>query len=220
MKKIILIAAVLTALASATCRTASAQSFKDLLNKGKDLLGNEQVQDVISGVAEGLGADILQADICGSWQYKGAAVKFTSDNLLAGAASTLASSQIEEKLDEYLQKIGLKEGAFSYTFNADSTFTNTFLKQQLKGNWSVTSGEDGKTIGLKYGRSEKFDLFTLKATVSIGTEKTEFLFNADKILEFIGKISSTSDNSMLKSLSQLTSQFDGLKIGFEMAKVQ
>ena len=79
-------------------------------------------------------------------------------------------------------------------------------------------GEDGDTLQLKYGKSEKLDFLTLNTTVDIGTDKTEFLFNADRLLDFIGKISSSANNSTLKSLSALTSNYDGLKIGFQVKK--
>lgn len=217
MNKFLAITAI-TAIAIISEAGAAGQSLKDLLNKGKDIVSNENVQDIVGSVTESLGIDLTPDDIKGTWDYSGTAVKFTSDNMLASAASTLASSQVESKLNEYLQKIGLKEGTFNYTFNADSTFTNTFLKQTLKGTYSIVKGNGGDTLQLKYGKSEKLDFLTLNTTVDIGTDKTEFLFNADKLLDFIGKISSSSNNSTLKSLTALTSNYDGLKIGFQVKK--
>ena len=217
MNKFLAITAI-TAIAIISEAGAAGQSLKDLLNKGKDIVSNENVQDIVGSVTESLGIDLTPDDIKGTWDYSGTAVKFTSDNMLASAASTLASSQVESKLNEYLQKIGLKEGTFSYTFNADSTFTNTFLKQTLKGTYSIVKGNGGDTLQLKYGKSEKLDFLTLNTTVDIGTDKTEFLFNADKLLDFIGKISSSSNNSTLESLTALTSNYDGLKIGFQVKK--
>ena len=217
MNKFLAITAI-TAIAIISEAGAAGQSLKDLLNKGKDIVSNENVQDIVGSVTESLGIDLTPDDIKGTWDYSGTAVKFTSDNMLASAASTLASSQVESKLNEYLQKIGLKEGTFSYTFNADSTFTNIFLKQTLKGTYSIVKGNGGDTLQLKYGKSEKLDFLTLNTTVDIGTDKTEFLFNADKLLDFIGKISSSSNNSTLKSLTALTSNYDGLKIGFQVKK--
>lgn len=219
MRKSVIIIAAAFAVTAANMETAAAQSLRDLLNKGKEVIENENVQNVIGTVTEGLGIQLSPDDICGTWNYSGTAVRFTSDNMLAGAASTLASSEIESKLDEYLLKIGLKEGTFSYTFNPDSTFTNTFLKQKLSGTYSIVKDDNGDDIlELKYGKSARLDFLTLSTLVDIGTDRTEFLFNADKLLDFMGKISSTSDNSTLKSLSSLTSQFDGLKIGFEVKK--
>lgn len=216
MKRLLIIAAAAAALLSSA--DIQAQSLKDLLSKGKDLIGNETASDAVGAIAEGLLDKILPADICGSWQYSGPAVKFTSDNMLSSAASTLVSGQIEDKLDQYLQKIGIREGSFGYTFSEDSTFTTTFLKQNLKGTYSVQEEEDGSVIELKYGQNTKLNLLTMRMKIYVGTEKTQFLFNADKLLDFLGKISSSSDNSMLKSLSALAGSYDGLLLGFEVTR--
>ncbi len=58
------------------------QSFKDLLNKGKDVAGS---------VVEQL--DVIPKNIEGNWEFSGSAVKFTGDNVLMNAASELAPSR-------------------------------------------------------------------------------------------------------------------------------
>ena len=58
------------------------QSFKDLLNKGKDVAGS---------VVEQL--DVIPKYIEGKWEFSGSAVKFTGDNVLMNAASELAPSR-------------------------------------------------------------------------------------------------------------------------------
>lgn len=214
MKPVIAIVTIMVSgILSGHC--AYAQSFRDLLDKGKEMLDNSNVGDIAADIISGTGNGLTAENICGTWNYVGTAIRFTSDNALADAASVLASKEIEEKFDGYLQKIGLKEGAFSYTFNQDSTFSTTFLKQDLKGTYSIS---DGDIIELRYGKSDKFDFMHLSPSVSISAWSAEFLFNADKLLDFIGKISSTSGNSTLKSLSEIAGQFDGMKIGFELKR--
>lgn len=217
MKRNLIIAAVAAA-ALLSSADIHAQSLKDLFNKGKEIISNENVSDAVSSITEGLLDKIIPSDICGSWEYAGPAVKFTSDNMLSSAASTLVSSQIEDKLSQYLQAIGIKEGSFGYTFSEDSTFTTTFLKQDINGTYSIQESEDISEIELKYGKNTKLDLLTMHMKINVGTEKTQFLFNADKLLDFLGKISSASDNSLLKSLSALTDSYDGLLLGFEVTR--
>jgi len=138
--------------------------------------------------------------------------------MLSNAASSLVSGQIEDKLGQYIQMIGIKEGSFGYTFSQDSTFTTTFLNQEINGTYSIQENEEGSEIQLRYGKNSKLDLLTMRMKIYVGTEKTQFLFNADKLLDFLGKISSSSDNSLLKSLTALTSSYDGLLLGFEVAR--
>lgn len=183
------------------------QSLKDLFNK-------ETIRDIAGSVVEQL--DVLPKNIEGTWEYAGTAVKFTGDNILTTAASQIASGQIETRLDEYLQIVGIREGAFSYTFNADSTFTTSFNKMDFPGRY--TFSEEANTIELDYGKNEKLRGITLKTQVSVSLTSMELLFNADKLLDFINKISSSAGNSKLSMLNALTSQYDGLKIGFELTR--
>ncbi len=183
------------------------QSLKNLLNK-------ENLKEAVGSVVQQL--DVIPKNISGNWEYTGVAVKFTGDNVLMNAASDLAASQIEDKLDEYLQKIGLKQGAFGYTFSTDSTFTTTFNKMKFQGKYTFSSEEN--FIELDYGRNDKLKGIVLKTQVSVGLSYMELLFNADKLLDFIGKISSTSGDSKLGILNSLVNQYDGMKIGFELSR--
>lgn len=196
---------IAAAFLAAICPSAYGQSLKDLLNK-------KSIEGIVNTVVDQL--DIIPENITGDWEYKGTAVKFTGDNILMNAASEVASAQVEEKLDEYLQVIGLKEGAFGYTFDADSTFTTTFNKMKFPGRYTFSPEED--TIELDYGKTERLKGISLKTTVSVTPTNMELLFNADKLLEFIGKISSSVGDSKLSVLSSLVSQYDGMKIGFEL----
>ena len=186
---------------------AKGQSLKDLLNK-------DNIKKAVETVADKL--DVLPENITGTWEYTGAAVKFTSDNVLMSAASELAAGQVEDKLDEYLQKTGLRQGTFSYVFETDSTFTTVFNKMKFPGRYTFSPEED--TIELDYGKTERLKGISLKTTVSVTPTNMELLFNADKLLEFIGKISSSAGDSKLSVLSSLVSQYDGMKIGFELGR--
>lgn len=183
------------------------QSFKDLLNKGKDVVGS---------VVEQL--DVIPKNIEGNWEFSGSAVKFTGDNVLMNAASELAAGKVEDQLNEYLQKAGIRQGLFSYVFNADGTFTTTFNKMNFSGQYTF-SQEEG-TIELDYGKNEKLKGVSLKTDVSVSLNSMQLLFNADKLLDFISKITSTVGDSKIGALTSLIDQYDGLKIGFELSRVK
>ena len=183
------------------------QSFKNLLNKGKDVVGS---------VVEQL--DVIPKNIEGNWEFSGSAVKFTGDNVLMNAASELAAGKVEDQLNEYLQKVGIRQGLFSYVFNADGTFTTTFNKMNFSGQYTF-SQEEG-TIELDYGKNEKLKGVSLKTDVSVSLNSMQLLFNADKLLDFISKSTSTVGDSKIGALTSLIDQYDGLKIGFELSRVK
>lgn len=204
MKKTVMIMAALLFVGVAQ---VYGQSFKDLLNKGKDVVGP---------VVEQL--DVIPKNIEGNWEFSGSAVKFTGDNVLMNAASELAAGKVEDQLNEYLQKVGIRQGLFSYVFNADGTFTTTFNKMNFSGQYTF-SQEEG-TIELDYGKNEKLKGVSLKTDVSVSLNSMQLLFNADKLLDFISKISSTVGDSKIGALTSLIDQYDGLKIGFELSRVK
>lgn len=204
MKKTVMIMAALLFVGVAQ---VYGQSFKDLLNKGKDVVGS---------VVEQL--DVIPKNIEGNWEFSGSAVKFTGDNVLMNAASELAAGKVEDQLNEYLQKVGIRQGLFSYVFNPDGTFTTTFSKMNFSGQYTF-SQEEG-TIELDYGKNEKLKGVSLKTDVSVSLNSMQLLFNADKLLDFISKITSTVGDSKIGALASLIDQYDGLKIGFELSRVK
>lgn len=117
MKKNILFIAWV-ALFSLFASNSQAQSLKDLLNKDNI----SKVVNAITGTPETI-------DMTGTWTYSGSAVEFESDNLLMKAGGAAAATMAENKLNEQLSKVGIKEGQMSFTFNADSTFTSTIKKE-------------------------------------------------------------------------------------------
>lgn len=189
--------------------SASAQSLKDLLKKATSSSTIQEVVETVTGIS-------LQADIKGTWDYSGIAVKLESNDLVKNAAAGVAAGQVEEKLDQYVQKVGIKAGAFGFVFNEDKTFTTTFLGKSIPGTYSLD--ESTKTLTLTYGASSFMKGFTMTATANVTSSQLDLMFKADKLLEFIGKISSSSKNATLATISAVAEQYDGMKIGFELAR--
>ena len=189
-------------------QTASAQTLKDILGKVKN---NSTVSDIVEKVT---GIDISKGDIKGTWNYTGSAIKLESEDLMKSAAAGIAATQIENKMDEYLAKAGLQRGAFSFTFNEDNTFTTTVKGKTFNGTY--TFSEEDAVINLKYGKSLKSTGVT--ATAQLNGTTLELLFKADKLLDLIGKLTSATSNSTLKTIGTLAGQYDGMKIGLELQK--
>lgn len=197
-------------MAGALClagQTASAQSLTDLLKKVTD-------NDVVKNVVENVTGTTLPVDVKGTWTYSGTAVKFESDDILKSTAASLAASQVEDKLDQYVAKVGIKAGTFSFTFKEDKTFTATVKGKNFNGTYTLS--EDYKTISLQFGKT--FGLKPFTAAVSATSSQLDLLFQADKLLELLGKLTSSSSNSTLKTVGTLVNQYDGMKLGLELKK--
>lgn len=176
-----------------------AQSLKDLLNK-------ENIEKVVNAVT-----DNNHVNMTGTWNYTGTALEFESDNLLQKAGGSLASATVEKKLDEQLEKIGIKPGQLSFTFNADSTFTVSVGSKPLKGTYSYDASTQKANLKLA-------KIVGLNAKVNCTSSQLDLLFNADKLLQLLTSLSSKSNNNTLKSIGSLAESYDGMLVGLGMEK--
>ena len=201
---------IISIMAAAVClagQTASAQTLKDLLKKATN---NETVKNVVESVT----GTTLPVDVKGTWTYSGTAVKFESEDLLKSTAASLAAGQVEDKLDEYVQKVGIKAGTFSFTFNEDKTFVVTVKGKNFNGTYTVS--EDYKTMTLQFGKTFATKPFT--AAISATSTQLDLLFQADKLLELLEKLTASSNNATLKTVSTIAGQYDGMQLGLELKK--
>jgi hypothetical protein len=201
---------IISIMAMAVClagQTASAQTLKDLLKKATN---NETVKNVVESVT----GTTLPVDVKGTWTYSGTAVKFESEDLLKSTAASLAAGQVEDKLDEDVQKVGSKAGTFSFTFNEDQTFVVTVKGKNFNGTYTVS--EDYKTMTLQFGKTFATKPFT--AAISATSAQLDLLFQADKLLELLEKLTASSNNATLKTVSTIAGQYDGMQLGLELKK--
>ncbi|MBC8603849.1 DUF4923 family protein [Parabacteroides acidifaciens] len=186
---------------------AYGQSIKDILNSAA-------VKDAVTAVTGG--KKLTVENLAGTWTYVNPGIQLEGDNALKNVAASVAASEMEKKLKEYCAKVGIVEGAFNYTFNSDSTFTNVLKGKTLKGTYSFNADE--KTMELHYGKIGKSKLTTMTAHVVLSNDELSLLFDADKLLDFLTKLSAVSKNTTLQTLNKLASQYDGMMLGFELKK--
>lgn len=182
----------------------------------KDILQSSAVKDAVTAVTGG--KKLTVENLQGTWTYVRPAIRLESDNTLKNIAAGVASSEAEKKMKEYCAKVGIVEGIFNYTFQTDSSFTNTLKKGSLKGTYSFDA--DQKILSLHYalGKSRKVTFTTLTAEVVLTGEELTLLFNADKLLKFLSLVSSVSGNATLQAIQKLAEQYDGMQLGFDLQK--
>lgn len=188
---------------------ASAQKLGNLLKKAAS---SDVVNSVINTYVPGANAVSLP----GSWSYTGAAVSLSGETAVSNIAGTAVTSGIENKIDGYLQKIGVKPGAVHFTFNEDKTFTSTFFGINLSGTWQIN--DEAKRVTLQYGKVMKY--LSMTGTLTRTSEGCEILFDADRFLTFIKSALSFAGkgSTAASGLSSLTSSYKGMKLGYKLAK--
>lgn len=178
---------------------SQAQSLKDLFNK-------DNIEKVVNAVT-----NKDNTDMTGTWMFTGSALEFESDNLLQKAGGSLAASAVEQKLNEQLEKIGIKAGELTFVFNADSTFTATVGNKPLNGSYSYD--RSAQKVNLKFAK-----IIGLNAKVNCTSSSMDLLFNADKLLQLLTYLSSKSSNTTLKTIGSLAETYDGMLVGLGLEK--
>lgn len=182
----------------------------------KDILQSSAVKDAVTAVTGGKKLSVENLE--GTWTYVRPALRLESDNTLKNIAAGVASSEAEKKMKEYCAKVGIVEGIFNYTFQKDSTFTNTLKKGNLQGTYTFDA--DKKILSLHYtlGKNRKTTLTTLTAEVVLAGQELTLLFNADKLLKFLSLVSSVSGSATLQAIQKLADQYEGMQLGFDLEK--
>ena len=186
---------------------SQAQSLGDVLNA----IGSQQGSSVAQGLTSVFSSDkqATAEKLIGTWNYTEPAIVFTSDNILAKAASKIAANKVESKLQEQLSKYGIKPGTFTMTFNEDGTFTETLKGKTTKGTWQV---KDSKLILSVVG------IQALSITTQIDGKDLQFVTDATKLLNLFKTIGAKSSNSSIKTVASLMKSVKGMQAGITMRK--
>ena len=186
---------------------SQAQSLGDVLNA----IGSQQGSDVAQGLTSIFSSEkqATAEKIVGTWVYTEPVIVFTSDNILAKAASKIAANKVEKKLQEQLSKYGIKPGTFSMTFNQDGTFTETLKGKKTQGTWQVKNSKLILSIaGVK----------ALSITTQIDGKDLQFVTDATKLLNLFKTMGAKSSNQNIQTIASLMKSVNGMQAGITMKK--
>lgn len=166
---------------------------------------------VVNAITSVIGLDKVSAqNLIGSWTYSGPGCAFTSENLLAKAGGEVAAAQIEQKLQPYYQQVGISASNTQITFKQDGTFSSKIAGTNFSGTY--TFDESSQQIKLK-GMLLSINCYTKREINGIS-----ILFEAKKLLTVLQTMSALSGNSNLQTIGDLSKQYDGVRVGFDMKR--
>jgi len=179
--------------------------------------GNNTTGDLttslLTGVIGSLMNNTQSGSIIGTWVYSEPSVEFTSENLLAQAGGMIAANQAVTKLAPYYEKVGIKPGTFTMTFNQDNSCLVTIAGKTQQANYTYDQNAHtlritGQVIGLSFG--------TAYATIS--STQMSLTLDSSKLLDVAKNVSSKSQNSTVNAISSIASAFNGMKTGFKFVR--
>ena len=195
--------------------SASVNAQNDLGNILGNVLGaatgNSSGGDLVSTLTSVFSSDkqASKNNIIGTWSYTEPAIVFTSDNILAKAASKVAANKLENKLQSYLTKYGIKPGTFTMTFNEDGTYTRTLNGKTAKGTWTIKDSKLMLTIaGIK----------TIAVTTQIDGQDMQFVTDATKLLNLFKSFGAKSTNANIQTITSLMKSINGMQAGITLHK--
>ena len=203
MKKNVLKAAALSVMMMFSAQV-SAQTLGDVLGA----LSNDNVASNLTSVFSS-NKQATAEKIIGTWSYTEPAIVFTSNNLLAKAASKIAANKVESKIQEQLSKYGIAPGTFSMTFKEDGTFTETLKGKTTQGTWTV---QDSKLVLSVAG------VKALSITTQIDGKDLQFVTDATKLLNLFKTLGAKSSNSSIRTAASLMKSVNGMQAGITLRK--
>ena len=99
-----------------------AQDWKDALKKV-----------VTSAADEATGGKLTEVAIVGAWRYTGPGIKFEGENLTSQLGGAAIESTVTKQLVKGYELVGIREGACSFDFAGDGTFTAQLGSHELAG---------------------------------------------------------------------------------------
>ena len=174
--------------------------------------GSGNGSSVLSGLStifnSALGA--TKDRIVGTWTYTEPAVVFSSNNVLQNIGGKVASSAIENQLQQQFEKAGIRKGAMKMTFDKNGNFTQTLGGRTLSGTYTV---KDTKIV-LSYAGGIK----QLVGTTQLDGNDLLIVMDASKLLKYANTIGTLTGNTTLKSLGNLLGSYNGMELGMKLNK--
>lgn len=215
-------AAQTTTATSATPTTAAAYGSSSATSTVAGILGgllggntgsSSSAGNIISGILDNVigSGTFKQSDLCAhTWKYSKPGCAFTSENLLAKAGGEIAANKVEETLSTYYSKVGFSNSNTYFKFNEDGTFESKIDGKTWKGTYTFDESTHALTM--------KGLLLSMSGFATKTTNGMSLLFESKKLLTLIQTLTALSGNSTLSTIGNISKNYDGVRVGFEMNK--
>ncbi len=171
-------------------------------------LGSHNTVDGLLGLVIG-SVKMSENELYGNWYYTAPACAFTSENLLAKAGGAVAAANCNEKLQPVYNSVGLSSQNTQFQFTPDHEFAATVKGIPLSGKYTYDPSTG--TIRLQTM------LFSTNAYITRTTRGLGLTFESKNLLKVLQAVAALSGNSTLQTVGELSKQYDGVRLGFDIA---
>ena len=188
--------------------TASGGTLGSVLGGILGVLGSQNTVDGLLGLVIG-SVKVNESELYGAWYYTQPGCAFTSENLLAKAGGAVAAETCKEKLLPVYNTLGISSQNTQFQFSQDHQFAAYVKGIPLSGTYTY----DPSTATIKV----KTMLFSSNVYVTRTTHGLAFTFESKNLLKVLQVAAAMSGNSTLQTVGDLSKQFDGVRLGFDIS---
>ena len=153
-----------------------------------------------------------QRELVGTWVYSEPGCAFTSENLLAKAGGSVAATQVKQRLATVYNSVGIASNNTYFAFDQNGRFEAKVRGIPLSGTY--TFDPNNSKINLKT------TLFTIPAFVTRTTNGLSLTMESKKLLNVLQTVTALTGNSTLSTVGELSKNFDGVRMGFDVVRYQ
>lgn len=160
---------------------------------------------------EVIGASKLsEKDVIGTWKYYQPGCAFTSENALATAGGKVVAAQAKEKLQPTYDKLKISGKNTYFTFNQDGTFSAKVMGKTINGTYTFNSSNSSVQLQTL--------LLSTTGYLTRNPQGISLLFESKKLLTALQVLGAASGNSTLGTVSEISKNYDGIRLGFDLAR--
>ncbi len=174
-------------------------------------LGSQNTVDGLLGLVIG-SIKVQESELYGTWAYAQPACAFTSENLLAKAGGAVAAQNIMEKLLPVYNSVGINSQNTFFQFTQDHQFAAKVKGIPLSGTYAY----DPSTGTIKLQTM----LFSTNAFITRTASGLGLTFESKNLLKVLQTVAALSGNSTLQTVGDLSKQYDGVRLGFDIVPVR
>lgn len=190
---------------------SSTGGLGDILGSVLGVLGSQNTVDGLLGLVIG-SVKVSESELYGSWYYTEPGCAFTSENLLAKAGGAVAAENCKEKLQTVYNSLGISAQNTQFQFTQDHQFAAKLKGIPVSGTYTY----DPSTGTIKL----KTMLISSNAYVTRTSKGLALTFESKNLLKVLQAAAALSGNSTLQTVGELSKQYDGVRLGFEMAPIR
>ena len=151
-----------------------------------------------------------QNELVGTWIYAQPGCAFTSQNLLAQAGGQAAATQIKSKLSPAFQSLGFSSNNTGFAFDQNGNFEAYLKGLPLSGTYTFDPSSGKLNLKTKVG--------TIASFVTRTANGLSITMESKMLQSVIQALGNMSGSSTLSSIGNLASQFNGVRMGFDVVK--